>query len=132
MKQIMGIYRYFYNRCVDYFNNYDKKIKQSWFYIDPKNEKTKTTVNITNNPYNLINMRSKLKKNVPKWILNNFPSHLIDQALIEAFDKFKICLDQYKKTRKKFNFKYKSKKDIRQTINLEKSMINSKYNGLFV
>ncbi len=29
MKQIIGIYRYFYNRCVAYLNNYDKIINTS-------------------------------------------------------------------------------------------------------
>ena len=35
IKQIIGTYRYFYNRTVSVLNNYDKNTKQSWFLVDP-------------------------------------------------------------------------------------------------
>ena len=133
MKQIIGTYRYFYNRCVSYFNNYDKKNKESYFYIDPKNEKSKIIIKLNEkNPYNFINMRPILKQNLPEWLLNNFPSHLIDQAFSEAFIKFNICLENCIKYGKLFEFKYKSAKENIQTINLEKQMISGLNNGFFV
>jgi len=132
MKKIIGTYRYFYNRCVSYLNNYDKTTKTSWFCVEPDNEKTKIAIKVIDNPYNMINMRSQLKSNLPDWLLDKFPSHLIDQAFIEAFNRFKVCLDKCMKTGKPFQFTYKSKKELIHTINLEKVMINSKDNGLFV
>lgn len=131
MCQIIGIYRYFYNRCVSYFNNYDKHTKTSWFHVDPKDEKTKILINNIEYPYNMRNMRPFLKDNLPKWILEKFPSHLIDETISEAFTRFQTCLSRCIKTRRPFDFKYKTKKQIVQTINLEKGMISYTYNGLF-
>ncbi|CAH6421108.1 Transposase [uncultured virus] len=130
--QIIGTYRYFYNRTVAYFNNYDKKLKISWFYLDKPNIESKIIINIDDkNPFNFISMRSLLKKDLPDWILPNYPSHLIDQAINECFDRFNTCLNNYKKTKKKFSLKFKSKKQTVQTINLEKIMINKKTNSIF-
>lgn len=132
MKQIIGTYRYFYNRCISIFNNYDKKKKSSWYLISPNDEKSKIIIEIEGNPHNMINMRPIIKKNLPEWLLNGFPSHLLDQAIIEAFNRFNCCLDRYMRTKKPFKMKFKNKKELYQTINLEKCMINSKRNGLFV
>ena len=130
--QIIGTYRYFYNRTVAYLNNYDKKLKTSWFFSDISKDGSKIIINTDGkNPYNFISMRSLLKKDLPDWILPNYPSHLIDQAINECFDKFNTCLSNYMRTKKKFTFKFKSKKEIIQTINLEKSMINAKTNSIF-
>lgn len=140
LKQIIGIYRYFYNRCVQYFNNYNKATKTSWFYIYPM-EKTvdkqcKINVNVNNYPFSLPTIRSLLKKNLPKWLsqgyMNKYPSHLIDQAFNEASNRFNTCLSNFNKTKKPFQFKHKTKKELYQTINLEKCMINSKTNGIFI
>lgn len=131
MQQIIGTYRYFYNRCVSYFNNYDKKTNKSWFYINPSDKTSRININIQGNPYNMINMRKQLKVNLPQWLLKDYPSHLIDQAFIEAFDRFNTCLNQSIKKGIPFEFKYKSKKESTHTINLEKQMLNSKTNGLF-
>ena len=90
-----GHYRYFYNRCVTFFNNYDKTTRLSKIYIDTKDR------------------------------LSIIPKHLIDQAFIEAFNKFTACLDRYKENKKKFQFKYKKSKELYQTINLEKSIISA-------
>ena len=96
MRQIVGTYRYFYNRCVTFFNNYDKKTRISKYYINPTNKLSMIIVKVPEkiNPYNFISMRSILKCNKPSWLLKDFPEHLIDQALKEAFTRFGICLTQ--------------------------------------
>ncbi|ARF11649.1 transposase [Klosneuvirus KNV1] len=132
MRQIIGIYRYFYNRCVSFLNNYDKKTRISKYYINSKNKMSLIIVKVpeTINPYSFISMRPILKQHIPTWLLKDFPEHLIDQALNEAFVRFKICLDRCIKTGKQFEFKYKQSKENVHTINLEKSMIH-KTNSLF-
>lgn len=131
MQIVIGTYRYYYNRCVSYLNNYNKNTKTSWYLINPLDENTKINLKIEENPHNFMDMRKILKENPPNWLLNQFPVHLIDKALKECFDRFNICLDNYFKTRKPFKFNYKSKRDIVQTINIEKQMISKKSNGLF-
>ncbi len=79
----------------------------------------------------MINMRKYLKTNYPSWILGNFPSHLIDQAFIEAFTRFNTCINQCKKYGTIFEFKYKTKKAIIQSINLEKYMLHPLSNSIF-
>ena len=140
LRQIIGIYRYFYNRCVQYFNNYNKTTNSSWFYIYPMeksvDKQCRIYVNINDNLYSLITVRKLLKKDLPEWLskgdLKQYPSHLIDQAFSEACNRFTTCLSNYRKTKKPFKFSYKTKKDIFQTINLEKCMISEKTNGIFV
>lgn len=131
MKKIIGTYRYYYNRCVSFFNNYDKRTKTSWYLVDPLDMSTKKVVEEINNPYNFVNMRPILKEYSPEWQLEGFPSHLIDKAFKEAFDKFNGCMSNYFKTKRPFIFKYKTKKDIYQTINIESNMISKKHNGFF-
>lgn len=131
MEKIIGTYRYYYNRCVSFINNYSKNTKTSWYLVNPSDINTKIIIDVNGNPYNFINMRKTLKENSPTWLLPNFPVHLIDKALKECFDRFKACLDKFRKTRKPFSFSYKSKKEIYQTINLEEQMIIPKSNGFF-
>lgn len=133
MKQIISTYRYFYNRCVCYFNNYDKASRSSFYYIDPSDENTQIQIQLTaiDKPYNMISMRSYLKNNLPDWILDGYPSHLIDEAFSEAFNRFKTCLNMCIKKGIPFDFKYKTKKDKIHTINLERYMIKEKSNSLF-
>lgn len=131
MSQIIGTYRYYYNRCVSYLNNYDKLTKTSWFLVDYKDKNSKVDIKVDDNAYNFMKLRPFLKQSPPNWLLKDFPSHLIDQAFKECFSRFNTCLSNYQKTKKPFTFKYKTKKDIIQTINLEKQMINVKTNGLF-
>lgn len=132
MKRIIGTYRYFYNRCVSFLNNYNKMNKTSYFLIDPVDKNSKIIIKNIENPYNFIKTRKLLKTNYPNWILENFPSHLIDQAIAECINRFNTCLSNCIKKKIAFYFKYKSKaKDNIQTINLEKTMICSKTNGFF-
>lgn len=131
MKIVIGTYRYYYNRCVNYLNNYDKNTKTSWYLVNPHDPKTKINIIVADNPYNFMNMRKTLKENPPNWLLPGFPVHLIDKALKECIERFNICLNRYFKTKRPFKFNYKSKKDIYQTINLETQMISAFRNGLF-
>ena len=132
MKQIIGTYRYFYNRTVAFINNFDKKTNSSSFLINPKNKKTKININLKDqNIYSAISLRPFIKRNYPDWMLSNYPSHLIDEAIREASTKFNTCLSTYKKYKKKFDFKFKSKKQLIHTINLEKCMIRGNKNTIF-
>ena len=132
-KIIIGTYRYFYNRCVSYLNNYNKNDKTSWFLIYPGDVHSKIIIKIPEEkfPYNFYFVRSILKNNFPDWLLDGFPSHLIDQAFQEAITRFTTCLSNYKKKHIRFEFKYKKKSEIEHTINLEKYMINGNNNGFF-
>lgn len=133
MREIIGTYRYFYNRCVCFFNNYDKNARKSFYYIDSLDETSKkiVTVDEDQNPYHFVTLRDKLDENYPAWILPNFPSHLITQSFREASTRFTTCLDMCKKKGIVFEFKYKTKKEKIQTINLEKEMISLNFNGIF-
>ena len=128
MKQIIGTYRYFYNRAVSYVNNHNKENLTSKFYINPREKTGLIKINCPSvNYYSAYTMRKLIKKNVPDWYLPNFPSHLIDQAFIECSNKFITCLKLCSKTGKPFKFSYKQKKNKIQTINpLSKSIIDGK------
>lgn len=127
MTQIIGTYRYYYNRCVDYFNNYNAKTNSTYFYIYPTDKKEQITIkfNKEDKRYQYMTARKYLNKNRPKWLLPNFPTHLIDQAIIECCNRMKTCLTNYIKYNRIFNLKYKKKKELVQTINLEKQMIRN-------
>ena len=130
MKQIFGTYRYYYNRVVSILNNYNKHTQKSWYLVDPRDPSSKVTISV-DNIYSYITLRPIIKKNPPQWLLKNFPSHLIDQAIIECINRFKTAITICKKYGKSFEFKYKKKTKIIQTINLEGLMINPQKNSLF-
>jgi hypothetical protein len=46
IKILIGYYRYYYNRAIQYINNYDKKTKKTYFYVDVKNTESKIVVNL--------------------------------------------------------------------------------------
>lgn len=124
MKIVIGTYRYFYNRGVSYINNYNKETKKSFYYVYPDKKENKVEVECTKNSYySMQTMRKLIKSNLPDWILPNYPSHLIDQAFSECATRFKTCMSTFAKYKKPFNFGYKLKKNIVQTINLEKIMM---------
>lgn len=129
LKVIIGIYRYFYNRTIQLINNYDKKMRYSWYEIKNNvfpsmNFKYHMYLEDKENYLSLITLRPHIKAYIPKWILPNFPSHLIDKAVSEAIDRTQTEIDKTKKTKRKFIMKYKNKKKVYQTINIEKNMIN--------
>jgi transposase len=132
-KQIVGTYRYYYNRCVDYFNNFDKGTNSTFYYINSIKKENKITINIPNdkNRYSYMVAREYLNKVHPTWLLANYPIHLIDQAIIECCNRMKTCIKQYITHKIKFVLKHKKKSELVQTINLEGRMIrpNNKPNN---
>ena len=136
IKRLFGIYRYFYNRTINYINNYDKKTNKTFYFIDSKNKnkKNKITINLDKekNKFTVITIRKFIKNNYPKWIEEiNFPSHLFDMAIKEAVSAYNGCMVKFNKYKIAFDLKLKTKKDKMQTMNLEKTMIHSKTNSLF-
>lgn len=147
MNIVIGTYRYFYNKTIQIFNNYDKTLKKSWFLIDNKNTNSKIFLDFTKtkiifekdkngnkiqkerefNIYNLYDLYQLLINDFPEWLLIGYPTHLIRLAIKEAYDRITTNF----KVGKKFKMKFKSKKENRQTINLEKIMINKNENGFF-
>jgi transposase len=137
LKIFINTYRYFYNRTISYINNYDKKTHKTFFFIDPKNEKTRSDTKIeidlkdNKNYFNFRFVRDTLKKYKPTWLLDKFPSHLIDQAIKEAIKNYNTEMEKYKESHRSFKLHFKSKKNITQTINIEDCYINEKSNSLF-
>ena len=138
--QIIGTYRYYYNRCVSYINNYNPLTRTTFFYIYPDKktdiEKQKITIviNKKDSVYSNFTARKHLNKNNPEWLLKRFPVHLIDQAIFECCNRIKSCFSNLINNGRPFVLKYKTKKDLVQTINLEKIMIkkiNAKKINLF-
>lgn len=128
---IINTYRYFYNRCVAYINNFNKEIKESWFYTEKVGEpKIKIIIKDIKNICDDIEAKKNLKSYYPYWLLNGFPSHIISEAIRECISRFNTCLKVFKKNKKPFTLRFKTKKNIYQTINLEENMINKK-NHLF-
>ena len=130
---IYGAYRYYYNRAIQYINNYDKKTNNTFYFVDYNDDKTKKIVNLNNvkSKFTHITMRKYIKKNHPKWINElktssetsvKIQSHLIDLAFKEACDNYSKCIEKYKKNNKPFKLKLKTKKNKYQTLNLESCM----------
>lgn len=131
LTELYGVYRYFYNRAIQYINNYDKKNKSTFYLVDYDNDKTKKNINLTNvkNKYSYITLRKYLKSNIPNWMEKlkidaniEIQSHLIDMAFKEACGNYSKCMEKYKKDKKPFKLKFKTKKDKYQTLNIEKCM----------
>ena len=134
INKIMGCYRYFYNRAINYINNYNKITKKTFYYRDYDDKKTIKYIDLTNenNIFNYMTMRKYIKDNKPKWMDNiEIQSHLIDKAFMEASNNYEICMNKFKKYKILFDLKIKSKKDKYQTINIEKVMLNKDTNTLF-
>lgn len=125
IKNFISCYRYIYNRTISYLNNL--KNKNSFYLINPKDETTKIELFNIENPYNYYSMRTILLLHLPDWINNiNPPVHLIRNGVCEAFENFNKCMSKLKKTNKPFNLKFKLRKDIIQTMNIESVMISKK------
>ncbi len=122
LRQFIGTYRYYYNRCV--------KIKrETWFYVYPneskESDKKKISLKIDKSKFYLDKcyVRSLLGGNKPNWIFDKFPVHLINNALFECLKNFDNCMSKFKKTGKPFKLKFKNKRKNIQTMNLEATMI---------
>ena len=134
LNKIMGCYRYFYNRAVQYINNYDKITKKTYYYKDYNNKETIKYINLKDEKYifNFMTIRKYIKDNKPKWMDNiEIQSHLVDKSIIEASENYEKCMNKYKKYKIPFDLKFKTKKDKFQTINIEKVMLNKFTNTLF-
>jgi putative transposase len=133
MNKIFGIYRYFYNRAIQFINNYSKDLNSTSILIDTNNIFSRLLFQFENreNIFSINNMRKYLKNNLPEWIDLNIPSHLIDQSFSEASNNYYKCMKKYKKNHKPFTLKFKTKKDVYQTINIEKCMISKDKKSIF-
>ena len=132
LSELYGVYRYYYNRAIQYINNYDKKNNSTFYHVDYKDEKSKKIIDLSNvkNKFSYITLRKYIKKNVPSWIKElktddlkiQIQSHFIDCAFKEACENYSKCLEKYKKDKKPFELKPKTKKNKFQTFNLESKM----------
>jgi putative transposase len=131
-KKIIGGYRYYYNRAVQYINNFDKNTNITSYKINIKDDKS-IYINLADikNKFSYITIRKYIKDNKPLWLDINLPSHLIDKAFMEAAQNYSKCLKMYSKNHIYFKLKPKTKKDKYQTINIEKTMISSNKTGIF-
>ena len=156
MKMMIGTYRFFYNKGIEYLNSLEKgffipkkgslkkadyikyegqylKVETDGVYsygIIPKYDNKEKQLCQTG----FQAIRNYLKNNKPDWFIN-IPVHIIDQAAKECASNFKSMIDKRKKDNKKFILKFKSKKNsVFETISMEKSSLNKKrriYSSIF-
>jgi IS605 OrfB family transposase len=133
INKLFGIYRYFYNRAIQYINNYNKENQETYYLINYNDILTKKIIKLDDTKYifSLNKMRKSLKDNLPEWIDIKYPSHLVDKAFDEAIKNYNICMIKYKKYHIKFCLKFKTKKDKYQTMNIEKTMISNNRKSIF-
>lgn len=132
--RICGAYRYFYNRAIQYINNYNKLDMKTYYYVDCNDHTTKKIIDLKNvrHLFDYKTMRKYIKDNYPDWMKEiNIQSHLIDEAFKEASDNYSKCLKKFKKNNKPFKLQHKTKKNKFQTINIEKCMFNKETKTLF-
>lgn len=157
LKKLIGSYRYFYNKTIDFINKIPKEKKyvkveegngkyilfdKEYIYVgrlgnyDMKfgfipqyiiKDKKKIKINQTS----LQTLRPKIKKDLPEWS-KNVPSHLIDYAIKEASNAFISNIEKFKNTKKYFDLKFKNKKkSVRETIQIEKCYFSKEKNTFF-
>lgn len=127
-QKLLGVYRYYYNLAIQYINNYDKKTKNTHYYTNKNEETSLKTINLTDVKciFSMKTMRKYLKDNNPEWMdKSDIYSHVIDKAFSEAEFRYKTCMTIYKKTKRPFLMKFKTKKDKIQTFNIESNMFNT-------
>ena len=159
LKQMIGSYRYFYNKGIAYLNSLKRD-----FYIPKKGNKKKAEfikyegqylkvetggiyafgvipsydskgIQLSQTGFQTI--RNYLKNNIPDWFIS-LPVHLIDQAARECAFNFVSIINKRKNDNKKFSMKFKRKQSsVTETINMEKSSLNkdgkiyiSKFKGI--
>ena len=157
MKQLIGNHRYFYNEGIKYLHSLPRgffipekgslkaanyiKYENEYFLVEtggkyafgiiPKYDTNKKQINQTN----FIAIRQFLKANIPKWFKDGkFPAHTVDQAAREVASNFKSIIERRKIDRKKFQMKFKSKRNsVTETITLEGSSLGRKgvYSSVF-
>jgi putative transposase len=128
LKRFFGVYRYFYNRTISYAKNINKTTNKSYYYIEPKDENTKKQVDLPKSYYEWFALKKLLYKNKPKWLEDiGFDSHSCKQAIKEALIGIKTNL----KKKSKFTMRMKAKKNLVNTIKIEKQTISNKYKSIF-
>jgi putative transposase len=158
LKQFVGVYRYYYNKAIEYINHLPREktyefiennkgkyilLDNEYIYVGklgsynlkysliPKYTTDKKGKTVKINQTSMITIRKDLKKNVPEWA-KEIPSHLIDYAIKEASNAFSNSMAKFKKDKKRFNLKYKSKKNsVRETIQIEKCYFSKRENTIF-
>ena len=143
LKRVLGVYRYFYNRVIQFINNYNKETQKTKYminYDDPIDKHIIVDLNGQSSKFSVNTARKLLKNNRPIW-MKFIPvhSHLIDMAMTEAFDNYYKCIKAFKRTGRPFKLKMKTKKNKYKTMNIEKTMIrgdtifrNIKYYGQYI
>jgi IS605 OrfB family transposase len=131
-KILLGAYRYYYNRAIQYINNYNKENDTTFYKVDIKKD-DKIIINLvdTKSKFSMYTMRKLIKDNKPDWINIEMNSHLIDKAFSEAATNYLTSIKKYEKYKIPFKLKPKKKKDKFQTISIEKSMISKRKDGIF-
>lgn len=128
IRRFAGVYRYFYNRTITYCKNIDKIKKESFYYVDNKDETTKKIVKLPDNYYNWYELKKLLMENQPEWLKDiKFNTHSCKLAIREALIGIKTNIEKGEK----FNMKLKTKKDLVQTILIEKPVFQKKWKTLF-
>lgn len=145
LKRFIGMYRYYYNRTIEFFNNYNSKDRTSFFHVYPKDKtgrinitiaKTKTYISkgkektIDVSPYSMKTLRDYLKGNTPTWGIKDYPSHLVDQAINEACIAIKTNFNKYAKTGIAFRMSFKRRENV-NTIKIDGVYISKKKNSIF-
>jgi transposase len=128
LKRFMGVYRYFYNRTISYSNNIDKEAKKSYYYVDIKDKTSKKCVELPKSYYEWYALKKLLYQDKPKWLEDiGFDSHSCKQAINEALIGIKANI----KKNSKFTMKMKTKKDLLNTIKIERQTISKKNGCIF-
>jgi len=95
-----GVFRWFYNKTIDYIEEY-----KIYNFRKVRN-----------------NMRVNSKYQIPEWCDIDIPPRIITGAIKDCCDAYKTCFSNRNNGNvKNFKLKYKTKKDLSQCLNLEKS-----------
>ena len=125
-------YRYIYNKAISILNGDDKKYDHSGiierFTSRKEYDNKKIIKSSTSNFYSKFNLRNLIVPNEVNcrntWLYSN--SSIKSCATFEAHKNYKTNIDLIKSGNKKFfNMKYKSKKDIKWTIDVSKDNIKT-------
>lgn len=142
IKEWFGVYRWYYNRTIDLIKEINKreKIKNvlNTFFSQKLNIPSNNIVKKKSN-YSEITLRNKLREKyrynekgkLPIWCsLEQIPSRIIDGAIRRCSENY---LNNIKKLQSglisSFTLKYKTKKDINQSIDLTKDLFSKTKNS---